>query len=89
MYPRTFYALYIGPNDNGIGHSIFKLSTKQILITMKNQPVPVPEDLIKIINETDSFVSKIQINCFESDYFTAPDDHFNNNKDDGQTRFSG
>ena len=27
LHPRTFYALYIGPNDNGKGHLIFKLST--------------------------------------------------------------
>ena len=35
LYPRTFYALYIGPNDNCISYLIFKLSTKQILTTMK------------------------------------------------------
>ena len=35
LYPRTFYALHIGPNDNGIGHLIFKLSSKQISTTMK------------------------------------------------------
>ena len=23
--PRAFYALYIGPNDRGISHSVFKL----------------------------------------------------------------
>mmetsp|Transcript_32525 Transcript_32525/g.36386 ORF Transcript_32525/g.36386 Transcript_32525/m.36386 type:complete len:130 (+) Transcript_32525:5444-5833(+) len=27
--PRAFYALYIGPNDGGTGHSVFKLSTKR------------------------------------------------------------
>ena len=34
LYPRTFYALYIGPNNNDIDHLIFKLSTKQILTTI-------------------------------------------------------
>ena len=29
LHPRTFYAWYIGPNDNNIGHLIFKLSTKR------------------------------------------------------------
>ena len=86
LRPRTFFVLYIGPNDNGIGHLIFKLSTKQILITMKYQPVSVPEDLIKAINETDSFINKIQINHFCSDYSIAQDDHSNNNKDNGQTQ---
>ena len=71
LYPRTCYALYIGPNNNGIGHFIFKLSTKQIVITMKYLPVPVPEDLIKTINETDSFTNTIQIDHFNSDHFTA------------------
>ena len=28
LRPRTFYVLYIGPNDNDNGHLIFKLSTK-------------------------------------------------------------
>ena len=34
FHPRTFYALYIEPKNNGIGHLIFKLSMKQILTTM-------------------------------------------------------
>ena len=59
LYPRILYALYIGPNNNGTGHLIFKLSTKQILTTMKYKPVPIPEDLIKTINEPDSFTTKI------------------------------
>mmetsp|Transcript_38260 Transcript_38260/g.43175 ORF Transcript_38260/g.43175 Transcript_38260/m.43175 type:complete len:111 (-) Transcript_38260:36-368(-) len=28
LYLRIFYALYIGPNNNGAGHLIFKLSAK-------------------------------------------------------------
>ena len=35
FYPRTFYALYIGSNNDDIGHLICKLSMKQILTTMK------------------------------------------------------
>ena len=71
LYLRTFYALYIGLNNNGIGHLIFKLSTKKILTTMKYQPVPVPENLIKTISETDSFTNKIQINHSNSNRFIA------------------
>ena len=59
LYPRTFYALYIGPNDNGIGYLIFKLSTKQTLIKMEYQLVPAPDNLINVIIETDSFTNKI------------------------------
>ena len=78
--------LYIGPNDNGIGHLIFKLSTKQILTTMKYQLVPTPENLLKTINEMNSCTTKIQFNHFDSDRFTAQDDHFENTKDEGQTQ---
>ena len=45
--PRIYYTLNIGPHDNGNSHIIFKLSTKQILVTMKYQPIHAPEDLIK------------------------------------------
>ena len=61
--------LYIGKNDNGNSHLIFKLSTKQILITMKYQPIHVPEDLFELINGTDLFNNKIQVDYFGSDHF--------------------
>ena len=35
LYPRTLYTLYIGPTDAGIGHLVFKVSTKHILTTMR------------------------------------------------------
>ena len=57
---HTLYALNIGLKDNGIGHLIFKLSTKQILTTIKYQPVPVSENLFKTINEMNSFTSMYQ-----------------------------
>ena len=47
LYPRTLYALYIGPNNNSIGHLIFKLSAREILMTMKYKPEPVNENLFK------------------------------------------
>ena len=72
LHPRIlFYTLYIGPNNNGIGHLMFKISTKQISTTMKYQSVPVPENLFKIINETDPFTTKIQIDWFDSDCIIA------------------
>ena len=79
---RTFYILYIGPNDSGNSHLIFKLSTKQILVTIKYQPIRVPENIIKAINETDSFNNKIQTNRFDSDNFIVQDDHSHNYEDD-------
>ena len=86
LCPRTLYALYVGPNDNGIGYLIFRLSKKQILTTMKRKPVPVPENLFKSTNEKDPFTTKIQINRFDSDRFIGQDDHFDDTKDDGQTQ---
>ena len=61
---RVFYALYMESNDNGNDHLIYKLSTDQILVTMKYQSVPVPKNLIKMMNKTDSSDKKIQINHF-------------------------
>ena len=84
LYPRTLHVLYIGPNDNCTGHKVFKLSTKQILTTLKYKPVPMSDDLIEAINEMDTFTTNIQINHFDSDHYTAKEDHFNNSRDDGQ-----
>ena len=38
--PRAFYALYIGPNDSGTGHQVFKLSTRRMVATPKCKPIP-------------------------------------------------
>ena len=85
LCPRILYALHVRPNDNGIGHLIFNLSTSQILITMKYQIIHVPENLIKVNNKKDSFTNKIQVNHFNSYYFTAQGIRSDNNKDDSQT----
>ena len=45
----------------------------------------MPENLFKIINEIDSFTTKIPINQLDGDRLTAQDDHFDNTKDEGQT----
>ena len=49
--PRAFYALYIGPNDGGIGYSVFKLSTKKIIITPRFKPMSILDDVIKVVNQ--------------------------------------
>ena len=81
---RTLYVLYIGPNDNGNSHLIFKLSTNQILVTVKYQPIHVPEDLMEAINEIDSSNNKIKVNHFNSDHSIIQENRSNNNKHDGQ-----
>ena len=52
---------------------------------MTYQPMHVPEDLIKAINETNSSNNKIQVSYFNSNHYIVQDNHSNNNKDDGQT----
>ena len=47
FYPRTFYTLYIRPNNNDIDHLIFKLSRKQVLTAVNYKPVPMSENLFK------------------------------------------
>ena len=49
--PRAYHALYIGPNDAGTGHSVFKLATKKILVTPRCKPIPMHNDVIKVINQ--------------------------------------
>ena len=55
---------------------------KQILTTLKCKLVPMPEDLIKAINEMNLFTIIIQINHFDSDHYTTQEDHFDNTQDD-------
>ena len=85
LRPRIFYELYIGPNNEGNGHLIYKLSIDQILVTMKYQSVPIPEDLINTMNKIDSSDNKIQIDHFDSDQSIVWDNHSNNNDNDSQT----
>ena len=49
--PRVFYALYIGPNDGGTGHSVFKLGTKSMIVTPRCKPIPMPNNVIQLINQ--------------------------------------
>ena len=49
LHQRKFYALFIEPNDGGTGHSVFRLSTKQLLTTPKCEHVPMPEDVFQHI----------------------------------------
>ena len=48
---RTVDALYIGPNDNGTGHWVFKLKTKEKILVPRVIPIPMPESIIKVVNE--------------------------------------
>ena len=48
---RAFHALYIAPNDSGTGHSVFKLGTKSMIVTPKCKPIPMPNDVIQVIDQ--------------------------------------
>ena len=88
LHPSIFYALYIGSNDDSNGHLIYKLYMNQILVTMEYQSVPVPEDLIKEVNETNSSDNKIYVDHFDNNYSLVRDNHSNNNNDDDRTHFN-
>ena len=47
---REFYALYIGPNDGSTGHSVFKLSTKKIIVTPRCKHIPIPDNVVEVVN---------------------------------------
>ena len=49
--PRALYALYVRPNDGGTSHSVFKLSTKSMIATPRCNPVPMSDDVIKVVNQ--------------------------------------
>ena len=49
--PRAFHALYIGPNNAGTGYSVFKLALKNMIVTPRCKPIPMPNDVIKVINQ--------------------------------------
>ena len=63
------------------------ITVLQILTTLKYKPVPMPENLIEVINEMDSFTTIIQINHFDNDHYTTQEDHFDNAQDDDQAQY--
>ena len=44
------------------------------------------KDLIRAINEMDTFTTNIQIYHFDSDHYTSQEDYFDNTQDDGQAQ---
>ena len=49
--PRAFYALNIGPNDSGTGYQVFKMSTRRMVTTPKCNPIPMPDNVIQVVND--------------------------------------
>ena len=48
---RAFFALYIGRNDSGTCHIVFKLGIKQLVTTPKCKPKPMAEDVVIVVNK--------------------------------------
>ena len=48
---RTIDSLYIGRNDNGSGHWVFKLDTKECISVNRITVIPMSDDFIQRINE--------------------------------------
>ena len=46
--PRAFYTR---PNDGGTDHSLFKLLTKNMIITPRCKPIPMPDNVIEVVNQ--------------------------------------
>ena len=46
-----FYALYIGSNDGDTGHSVFKLSTKKMIVTPSCKSIHMSDNVIEIVNQ--------------------------------------
>ena len=47
---RTVDALYLQPNDNGSGHWVFKLKTKEAILVVRVTPSPMSESIIDLVN---------------------------------------
>jgi hypothetical protein len=48
---RSIDALYLGRADNGSGHSVFKLSTKQVVSVNRVTVIPTSEATSKVVND--------------------------------------
>ena len=48
---RAFYALYIGPNHSSTGHQVSKLLLKRLVTTPKCKPIPMPDNVIQVVND--------------------------------------
>jgi hypothetical protein len=48
---RSIDSLYIGRADNGSGHVVFKLNTKQLVSVNRVTPIPTNEAIIKTVND--------------------------------------
>ena len=58
--PRAFYELYIRSNDAGTGHSVFKLATKNMIVTPRCKPISISihihNDVTEVINQTEKMM---------------------------------
>ena len=61
LCPRTFYVLYVKPNQESNGHLIYRLDMDQIVDTKNYQTIPVPEDIDHMfINDEDQYTQEAE-----------------------------
>ena len=88
LRPRAFYTLYVKQNEEGNKHLIYRLSIDQIVVTKDYQTVPVPEDLVDTICESDLYENKSQVNDVNTIHSVVHDDQSNKYNDNNHTLFS-
>ena len=88
LHPRSFYALYVKPNENGTKHLIYRPSTNQMVFTKDYWTVPVPKDLVDTIWKTDLYDNKSQVDDFDMIHSIVHDGQSNNNDNDVHNPFS-
>ena len=84
---KAFYVLYVKLNEEGNRHLIYRLATDQIVVTKNYQTVPVPENLVDTICETDPYENKSQVNDVDTIYSKVYDDQSNNYDNNDHTHF--
>ena len=50
-HPRAFFVSYIRTNNSFTGHTVFKLSTKQLVTTSKCQLKSMAENIVRVVND--------------------------------------
>ena len=85
LHPRTFYALYVKPNEEGSGHLMYRLSTDQIVVTKEYQTVHLPEDIGNTLFESHPCINKSQAKNVDTIISSIHNDQCNNYNNNDQT----
>ena len=73
---RTFYELYVKPNQEGNGHLIYRLDKDQIVVTKNYQTVPVTKDIDHTSIKNEDQYTKETMEILRSSLFISLRDKF-------------